>query len=298
MTDSTQMKDNGPRKALGRGLAALIPTANVTAAAPAMSAPSTANAGLRSLPIERIHPNRKQPRKNFEETALQELAASIREQGVLQPIVVRRRGDDYEIVAGERRWRAASRAGLHEVPALVKEFSDAEALQAALIENIQRADLDPLEEADAYSRLIRDHSLTQEEVAVAVGKNRATIANSLRLLKLPASVLPLLGEGKLTAGHARALMTLGSDHHIEKLAHDIVERRLSVRDAERLARQQQRAKPAKAEQRSPAESNVEERLQRALGTKVRLHHRRGRGRIEISFHSLDELDRLLDRLAP
>ena len=210
---------------------------------------------------------------------------------------MRRRGDGYEIVAGERRWRAASQAGLHEIPALVKELSDTEALQAALIENIQREDLDALEEAEAYHRLMRDHGLTQEDVAQAVGKNRATVANSLRLLKLPDSVLPLLAEGKLTAGHARALMTVTNQAQLEKLARDVAERGLSVREAERLARQlQRRKKTAATGAPTPAEVNVEERLQRALGTKVRLKHRSGRGCIEVYFHSLDELDRLMDRM--
>jgi ParB family chromosome partitioning protein len=285
------MKDNLPRKALGRGLAALIPTAAPTSAT--ASAP-----GLRSLPIERIHPSKSQPRKTFAQEPLAELAASIKEQGVLQPVVVRRRGDEYELVAGERRWRAAQLAGLQEVPALVKELSDAEALEVALIENIQRQDLDALEEAEAYGRLIRDHGMTQDEVAVAVGKSRVTITNSLRLLKLPEDILKMLADGRLTAGHARALMTVTSEPALLKLAHDVVARALSVREAERLARQAQApaAKKSGSPRKTPAESQVEEKLQRALGTKVRLKNRRGKGRIEVYFNSLDELDRLLDKM--
>jgi len=294
MTNVDAMKDNGPRKALGRGLAALIPTATSSGAGVSGTA---ASAGLKLLPIERVQPNRSQPRKVFDTEAIDELAASIREHGIIQPIIVRRRGDAYEIVAGERRWRAATRAGLHEIPALIKELSDSEALQAALIENIQRQDLDPLEEAEAFGRLMREHGLTQDEVATAVGKNRATVANSLRLLKLPDSILPLLAAGKLSAGHARALMTLGTAAQMQKLAHDIVERSLSVREAERLARQQHKAKPSTAAHRTSAETSVEERLQRALGTKVRLKHRRGKGHIEVYFHSLEELDRLLEKMA-
>lgn len=285
------MKDTGPRKALGRGLAALIPTAAPTSA-------TASAAGLRSLPIERIHPNKGQPRKTFAQEPLAELAASIKEQGILQPVVVRRRGDEYEIVAGERRWRAAQLAGLHEVPALVKELSDAEALEVALIENIQRQDLDPLEEAEAYGRLIRDHAMTQDEVAVAVGKSRVAITNSLRLLKLPKDILAMLADGRLTAGHARALMTVTSEAALLKLANDVVARALSVREAERLARQAQApaVKKAGTTRKTPAESQVEEKLQRALGTKVRLKNRRGKGRIEVYFNSLDELDRLLDKM--
>ncbi len=286
------MKDNAqPRKALGRGLAALIPTAPG-------AAPATASApGLRSLPVERIHPSKGQPRKTFAPEALAELAGSIKEQGVLQPIVVRRRGDEYELVAGERRWRAASQAGLREIPALVKELSDAEALEVALIENIQREDLDPLEEAEAFGRLIREYGLTQDQVAEAVGKSRVTVTNSLRLLKLPEAVLAMLADGRLTAGHARALMTLTSEAALVKLANDVVARGLSVRDTERLARLAQApAKKKSSGKATPAEAQVEERLQRSLGTKVRLKQRRGKGRIEIFFHSLDELDRLLDKL--
>jgi ParB family chromosome partitioning protein len=289
--DAEAMKDSGPRKALGRGLAALIPTA----AAPSSASP----AGLRSIPLERIQPHRGQPRKSFDEPALAELAESIKQQGVLQPVVVRRRGDGYELVAGERRWRAASRAGLYEIPAIVKELSDQEALQVALIENIQRRDLDPLEEAEAYSRLIREHQLTQDEVAEAVGKSRVAVTNSLRLLKLPEAVLSLLAQGQLSAGHARALMAVSSEAALTKLAHDAVSRALSVREVERLARFVEAPTKKRPSSRStPAEKNVEERLQRSLGTKVRLKMRRGGGYIELHFNSLDELDRLLEQIAP
>ena len=285
--DASSPTDPGQRKALGRGLAALIPQA---AAAPS-------GAGLRSLPLERIHPNRDQPRKQFDEESLAELAASIKERGVLQPIVVRKAGDGYEIVAGERRWRAAARAGLQEIPVLVKDLTDADALQVALIENLQRDDLDPLEEAEAYSRLIREHAMTQEQTAQAVGKSRAAVANSLRLLKLPVPVLAMLADGGLTAGHARAIMTLDSDDKMARLANAAAERHLTVRDTERQARLL-RSKPKSSAQapRTPAEASVEERLQRALGTKVRLHHRQGRGRIEVFFHTLDQLDGLIDKL--
>lgn len=295
----TSVKDNQPRKALGRGLAALIPSAGVGNPVGPAAQPLSASAnGLRVLPIERVIPNKTQPRKVFAEEALSELASSIAEKGVLQPIVVRRKGENYEIVAGERRWRASSRAGLHEIPAIVKEFSDSEALQVALIENIQRQDLDPIEEAEAYGRLITDYDLTQDDVALAVGKSRVTVTNALRLLKLPANVLAMLADGRLTAGHARALLSVTSNSHQEKLAHDVATRKLSVRDTERLARQLAKdTKPAaKSDDKKPSETSVEERLMRALGTKVRLKHRNGKGRVEISFHSLDQLDALLEKL--
>ncbi len=274
------------RQALGRGLAALIPQAS-----------GVAPAGLRDLPIERITPNRKQPRKQFESASLDELAESIRARGVLQPIVVRRRGDDYEIVAGERRWRAAQRAGLERIPAVVKELSDADAIQVALVENLQRQDLDPLEEAEAFARLIRDYGLNQEAVADAVGKSRSAVANSLRLLKLPAPILTMLADGRLTAGHARALMLLDSESRMLELAGNIADRGLSVRDAERLARAATKKPKSAAAAKTPAETNVEEKLQRALGTKVRLRHRRGKGRLEVYFHSLEQLSDLIERLS-
>jgi len=289
--EMNRSRDLGPRKALGRGLAALIPSV------PETSVPSAA---LKQLAIERIRPNRTQPRKQFDEQALEELAASIRTRGVLQPIVVRRHAEGYEIVAGERRWRAAAKAGLTEIPAVVKELGDTEALQVALIENIQREDLDPLEEAESYHRLVSEYELTQEQVAQAVGKSRAAVANSMRLLKLPEVLLEMLADGRLTAGHARALMTVGNEAAMHKLADEITTHHLNVREVERRARALQgRKKKAEAQaSATPAERTVEERLQRALGTKVRLHHRDGKGHIEIQFHSLDELDALLDKIAP
>jgi len=284
---NTTINKDPSRKALGRGLAALIPQPT--------GAPRDVTAGLREVPVERIQPNRKQPRKVFNEDALDELAGSIRERGVLQPIIVRRRGDGYEIVAGERRWRAATRAGLTTIPVVVKELSDSDALQVALIENLQRRDLDPLEEAEAFRRLIKDYDLSQEVLAEAVGKSRSAIANSLRLLKLPSAVLAMLGDGRLTAGHARALMTLNSEPAIIKLADDIIERGMSVRDAERLARQLI-TKPKPKEKKSLAEASVEEKLQSSLGTKVHLRNRRGKGKIEIHFHSLEHLNGLIEKL--
>ena len=290
----TSHDDNPSRKALGRGLAALIPTAVQT---PATEKAASGDA-LRLLPVERIQPNRSQPRKTFDETALNDLSESIKDRGVIQPIVVRRSGDGYEIIAGERRWRAATKAGLRDIPAFIKDVGDSELLQLALIENIQREDLDPIEEAEAYHRLIRDYNLTQDRVAAAVGKNRATITNALRLLKLPDSVLELLGQGKITAGHARAIMTLDTDKAKEKLAKDIVIRKLSVREAEARARQLKKGAATKgsAPEQPPAERAVEERIMRTLGTKVRLVNRKGKGRLEIMFHNLDQLEDILDKI--
>jgi ParB family chromosome partitioning protein len=294
-------KDAGPRKALGRGLASLM-------SGPSASATTGGGVGFRMLPMERVTPNKSQPRKMFDPEAIRELADSIRVQGVLQPIIVRRSGEDYEIVAGERRWRAATQAGLREIPAMIKELTDTATLQIALIENIQRRDLDPLEESEAYYRLIQEHRLTHDELAEAVGKNRVTITNSLRLLKLPDGVLKILSAGDITAGHARALLAAPTPSQALRLAEDVVGRKLSVRDTEARAKQLQRAAQekrvggrsgtAKAESsRSPGVTDIEERLQRHLGTKVRLiTTRTGAGHIEVNFHSSEALDDLLDRM--
>lgn len=289
-----------PRRALGRGLSSLIPPP---------AAITTTGTGYRTLPIERLKPNKKQPRKIFDETALAELTHSISIQGVLQPILVRKMGDDYEIVAGERRWRAASRAGLREVPTVIKDLSDSHALQIALIENIQRADLDPLEEAEAYHRLTEEHKLTHEELAEAVGKNRTTITNSLRLLKMPKEVLQLLIEGKLTASHVRPLMPLSDEKLMIRLAEDFAGRAVSVLQAkEKVAqvinglKKSGRSKGSIARtEKSGGEGarHIAEQLQRYLNTKVGLKTidgRVGRGQIVIDYHTFDALDGILDKI--
>lgn len=285
------MAQDKRRKALGRGLAALIPQA------PA----SSASGGPRSLAVERIRPSKDQPRKVFDKEALEELANSIREHGVLQPVIVRKLGADYQIVAGERRWRASSLAGLQEIPVIIKDLTDSSTLEIALVENIQRQDLDPLEEAEAYHRLAREHGRTQEDISKAVGKSRAAVANTMRLLKLPRQITELLAAGSLTAGHARALMTLDDDADMLKLALDAVRRRASVRDTESRAKMMKRSTNRSAKtiaQPTPAERSVTERVTRALGTKVEIKQRKGKGTLEIHFHSLDQLDDLLNRIAP
>jgi ParB family chromosome partitioning protein len=276
-------------------------------AGPSAPAASSSGVGFRMLPIERITANKDQPRKTFDPAAIAELAESIKTQGVLQPIIVRRIGDDYQIVAGERRWRAAQQAGLREIPAMVKELTDISTLQIALIENIQRRDLDPIEEADAFRRLLDEHSLTHDELAEAVGKNRVTITNSLRLLKLPDGVLSLLTSGDITAGHARALINVPSASQAVRLAEDIVGRKMSVRDTEARAKQLQRKpKNKNTDSQSPGQASaarppgildIEQRLQRHLGTKVRVVCKGGQGHIELSFHTLDALEDLLDKIA-
>jgi ParB family transcriptional regulator, chromosome partitioning protein len=272
----------GKRRALGRGLGALIPAAYPPADAP----------GETLVPLAAIQPNPLQPRQTFAEDGIDELAESIRQKGILQPLLVRRVSGGYELIAGERRLRAAQRAGLEHVPITVRDIpNDGELLEIALIENIQRENLNPLEEARAYRRLNDEFHLTQDEIAQRVGKDRSTVANTLRLLQLPSQIQRDIERGVLSAGHARALVTAGSDTAKIKLAHEVVTRRLSVRQTERLAKQNGDAL-ADTEQRA-----VEERLTEALGTRVRLVPRRdGSGRLEIEYYSLDGLNGLLDRL--
>jgi ParB family transcriptional regulator, chromosome partitioning protein len=279
------------RKALGRGLAALIPES-------AMPLSSTVANGYRELAIENISPNPDQPRKEFRMDALQELSVSIREQGVLQPLIVRKRGEGYEIVAGERRWRAAARAGLQSVPVMVKELSDRKALEIALVENIQRADLDPLEEALAYRQLLDEHDLTQDSLAKTLGKSRSALTNTLRLLKLPSSILSSITQGELSPGHARALLMVRDPNKQKELADDARHHSLSVRQVEARARAigSENRKIKKPATSTPADQALEERLRRALGTKILLKHRNGKGTLQVSFHSYEHLDQILSQM--
>lgn len=279
------------KSALGRGLGALIADARAPVAA--------AGGSSARIPLEQIHPDRGNPRRTFDEAALEELAASLKNQGVLQPILVRRdsRGG-YRIIAGERRWRAAQRAGLKDIPALVKEASDAEAYELALVENIQRADLSPLEEAEAYRRLVEERRLTQEQIADRVGKDRSTVANALRLLALPNEVKQLLAEGDLDMGHARALLGLAKAAEMVGLARAVVTEKLTVRETEaRVKAVRGGAAPAKKKAQakaSPEARRLVEDLQRRLGTKVRLVERGGgKGTLEVDFFSYEDLDRIV-----
>jgi ParB family chromosome partitioning protein len=282
------------RPALGRGLSALIPEARAEA---------TPRPGLRTVPIHHVRPASRQPRRNFDDAALDDLAASIRENGLIQPIVVRAAGpDDFVIIAGERRWRASQRAGLHDVPVVLREANDAHAFELALIENIQREDLGPLEEAEAYRHLTEDRGLTQEDVAKRVGKDRTTVTNALRLLKLPTPIQDDIAAGNLSAGHARALLTAPDDASRLALARAARDEGWSVRETERRARSSRAAAeeapaPDDVERARPASlEGLETMLRTALNAPVRLVHRAGKGRIEIRFHSADELERLVDLL--
>ncbi len=283
---------------LGRGLSALM--ADVIADEPKADASSTAQPD-QIIPIERIHPNPDQPRRSFKQEDLEELAASIAEKGIIQPLIVRpspTKDGDYEIVAGERRWRASQIARLHQLPVIVRDYSDTEALEIAIIENIQRADLNPLEEAAGYQDLMERFGHTQEKLGEALGKSRSHIANLLRLLNLPESIQTLLREEKLTAGHARALLTADNP---EDLARQIVAKGLSVRETERLAKRKPgdrvsaRAAPA---EKDADTRQLEQDLSAALGMKVAINHKAGteKGQVVVSYRSFEDLDEICRRL--
>lgn len=277
------------KAALGRGLSALLPGRD----------DAVPRGTVRDVEIDRLSPGRFQPRRDFHEQPLAELSASIREHGIVQPIVVVPRGEKFEIVAGERRWRAAREAGLTRVPIVVRErATERDLLEISLVENLQREDLNPLEAAAAYVRLKDEFHLTQEEVAKRVGKDRATVANAMRLLKLPASVREKIRAGELSAGHARALAALASADDQERLADEILRRALSVRQTEkRIAALASPARVKREHRRDPFTRDAEERLARRLGTRVRIVRRRRGGRIEIVFGSEEELIGLFERLA-
>jgi ParB family chromosome partitioning protein len=287
------------RPALGRGLSALIPSAPPPLPAPeAAAAPAARPSGQPlELDIDLLTPNPRQPRTTIEEQALDELAQSIRANGVIQPVVVRPMGERYEIVAGERRWRAAQRAGLLKVPVVVRQVDDDKLLQVALIENIQRENLNPIEEAQAYRRLVDELHLSQEAVAAAVGKDRATVANYLRLLRLPAEVRGEVAGGVLSMGHARALLALPDDVSQRRIAREVIAKALSVRETEALVRKE--VTPAPETERPATDPNTraaEDQLKLALGTRVRIVRSRRGGRIEIDFVNEAELQRLYEKL--
>lgn len=250
------------------------------------------------LDMNMIEPNRKQPRKYFDETALEELAVSIKTYGMIQPVVVRKNGDYYEIIAGERRWRAAKIAGLKKIPAIEKKWEDAEAFEAALVENLQREDLNPIEEAESYRRLQEDFGLSQEQISAKVGKSRSTITNSLRLLQLDSRVLNFVVENKLTSGHARTLLSITDKERQFELAEHVIEEELSVRATEALVKtelsQKEKVKSEKKEVSENANQKaVEDQLKSIFSTKVRINQMKNKGKIEITYYSQEDLDRLL-----
>jgi ParB family chromosome partitioning protein len=275
------------KAALGKGLDALLP-----------------NKGNEVIDIDiaRIIPNKNQPRKVFKDAALKELALSIKEKGVLQPVIVSRSGDgNFNLIAGERRWRASTLAGLAKIPALIKDVSSQDSIEIALIENIQREELNPIETADAFQHLINEFKLTQEALSERVGKDRATVSNYLRILKLPDMIKSFINDGSITMGHAKALLAITDEIKQMEAAKKILEGGLSVRESEALCGSPARAvsaKAKKAKKKLPEVADLEDKLIQTLGTKVRIAHKGKKGKIEIDYYSLDELDRLLDILMP
>lgn len=280
------------RHGLGRGLGALLPPAPLPE--PAGDSERTL---VQELPIDSIAPNPQQPRKDFETNALSELSTSLKQSGVLQPVVVRRAGQGYQLIVGERRWRAAKLAGIERIPAVIREATDAESLELALVENLLRENLNPLEEAEAYQRLLADFHWTQEELAERVGKDRSSIANCLRLLRLPEAIQGDLRAGRLTMGHARALLSLDTVAAQLKLREEILAHSWSVRATEEGVNRTRSHLPRRPPRRSPELTAVEETLREKLTTRVRLVGNERHGRIEIVYTSREDLDRLLDLIA-
>jgi len=278
------------RPALGRGLSALIPDT--------VPAPAPSDRAL-EIDTDRLRPNKFQPRTQMDDGRIEDLARSIRSNGIIQPIVVRRAGNDYEIIAGERRWRAAQRAGLLKVPVVVRDVPEERLLAVALIENIQREDLNPIEEAVAYRRLADEFHLTQEQIAESVGKDRSSIANYVRLLRLPQEVRANVASNAISMGHARALLALPDEAAQLRVGREIVARHLSVRDVEALVKtgRDEDGKTGKPEEKiDPNTRAAEDKLRLALGTRVRINRRGKGGRIEIDFVNEDELQRLYEKL--
>ncbi|MHB1394620.1 MAG: ParB/RepB/Spo0J family partition protein [Clostridia bacterium] len=275
------------KRALGKGLGALIPE----------NEEKVQNA-IMELKITDVEPNEKQPRKAFDDQALTDLSESIKEHGVVQPIIVRKLGNGYQIIAGERRWRASRLAGKKTIPAIVKECSNLEVMELALIENLQREDLNSIEEALAYKSLIEEYNMTQDEIAKQIGKSRPAIANSLRLLQLPKDIKDMIAEGKITQGHARALLAIDGEKKQLEMAEKIINQQLNVRQIEKLAKETKHKEKTNASQdKYQLEINqLEEKLKTVLGTKVTIQHKNNKGRIEIEYYSNEELDRIMDLL--
>lgn len=271
------------KTALGRGLDSLIPSRAEE---------------ITYIPIEKIFPSENQPRKSFNNEKLQELADSIKERGILQPVIVSKTDDgNYRLIAGERRWRAANVAGLEKIPALIKDYSSQDAIEVALIENIQREELNPIETAEAFNRLIKEYNLTQEELSKRVGKERATISNYIRVLRLPDEIKAYINNEDLTLGHAKAILTIDNKQKQIEVAKEIAKKGMSVRAAEVICKRiSNQSPPKKSIEKIPEVQELEDKLKRALGTKVTIKHKEKRGSIEIQYYSLDELDRLLEIL--
>ena len=294
------------KRGLGKGLDSLIPTNVMMESEVKHATVSTASSaeeekdGTLMVKLSKVEPNREQPRKNFDEDSLQELAESLKQFGMLQPILVQNRGDYYEIIAGERRWRAAKIAGLKEVPVMVRELTDQEIVEISLIENIQREDLNPIEEAQAYKRLLTEFHLKQDEVAERVSKSRTAVTNSMRLLKLCDEVQKMVVDDMISTGHARALISIEDPEEQYLIAQKIFDEKLSVREVEKLVKDLHKPpKPPKEENKTlqAIYQEISERLKQSLSTKVSVSAKQnGAGKIEIEFYNHEDLERLLERI--
>ena len=290
------------RKGLGKGLDSLIPeNKSVKPVAKPEKAEESVKHGEQMLKINQVEPNREQPRKHFEEDALLELADSIKQYGVLQPLLVRKRKDYYEIIAGERRWRAAKLAGVKEVPVIIKEYTEQQAVEIALIENIQRENLNPIEEAMAFKKLLTEFNLKQDEVAERVSKSRTAVTNSMRLLKLGEKVQQMIIDDMITTGHARALLAIDDEEQQYLLATKIFDEKLSVRETEKLIKSlknpKKQVKVVKTVENSFVYDDLAEKMKRVLGTKVSISPKgNGKGKIEIEYYSDDELERMFEMI--
>lgn len=274
------------KKVLGKGLGALI------------AAETGENSGVMELRINDIEPNLDQPRKVFDDEKLLQLCESIKQHGVVQPIIVKKEKDTYRIVAGERRWRAARMAGLETIPAVIKDLTDRQLMEVALIENLQREDLNPIEEAEAYEKLIKEYNMTQEEISETIGKSRSAIANTVRLLSLSQKVKNYIIEGKLTSGHARTLVTIEDEDLQGKIADEIINKALNVRETEKLLKKYNENKKKKPKRKDPEDNaefiKIEEKLKAVFGTQVHLVSGNKKGKIVIEYYSPDDLERILE----
>ena len=295
-------KRSGLGKGLGKGLDSLIPDNRSTKKSTPLKeqVEDPVLAGEKMVKINMIEPNREQPRRNFEEDSLLELSESIKQFGVLQPLLVQKKGDYYEIIAGERRWRAAKMAGMKEVPVIVREYSRQEVVEIALIENIQRENLNPVEEAQAYKRLMEEFSLKQDEIAERVAKSRTAVTNSIRLLKLDERVQQMLIDDMISSGHARALLALQNKEDQYTAANEVFDEKLSVRETEKLIREWNKPKPEKKSLKRENEfiyHDLEEKMRGIMGTKVSVNRKsNGKGKIEIEYYSDEELERLFEMI--
>ncbi|MFC1621444.1 ParB/RepB/Spo0J family partition protein [Candidatus Omnitrophota bacterium] len=281
------------KRGLGRGLEALISGTTSTQKSNILSGQSQ---GIINLPIEKIKANKYQPRADFDKQALEDLANSIKEKGFIQPVLVRDADGGYELVAGERRFRAAQKLSLKEIPAIVKDISDLDSLELSIIENVQREDLNPIDQARAYKRLLNEFNMTQEKISDTIGKDRTTVANILRLLKLPQKIQDYVSRGTVSVGHARAMLSLSTENEQNRLCTKVMKNGLSVRDTERYAKKMSTHSKKQVSEKDPNLLSLEEELRDILGTKVRILKGKRGGKIEIEFYSDTDLDNIVTRL--